>query len=315
MHHQYGLRTLLYRLLPLFIFAAVTWTLDLGQAQNGFIWKSFKPEKSPPRIKVLVMGKELAYYPLEQGQEILVTIEGPTRLKVLTRIEFGEEPSGEKSYYLRYERDGEKKTKFRRIATVSPTAVLADNPAIHLGSSKSIYLKVPAGKHTYRFYLGSKAAYRLYLRFYERTTNVESKPENVAFKPSQFTNAIPLVIKEDEVTYYRVGDQDSLKLSIIGPTTVKVLARLEFDPSMFTDQKFRIRVYEDGLVKQIYPLRSKRSEVAEYRDVSMKVVGDGAKFFIEVPRGKHEYQFEIVDNSRTVLLRFYIPRDDLINNL
>jgi hypothetical protein len=288
--------------------------LSATKAQNGFTWKSFKPDKSPARIKLSVMGKELNYYPLEKGQEILVTVEGPTRLKVLTRIEFGEEASGEKSYYLRYQRDGEKKYKFRRIATASPTAVLADSPAIHLGTSRSIYLKVPAGKHTYRFYVGSKAAYRLFLRFYERTTKVESKPENVAIEPVQFTSAVPLVLREDEVTYYRVGNQDSLKLSIIGPTTVKVLARLEFDPTMFAEQKFRIQVYEDGLIKQIYPLRSKQSEVAEYREISTKVVGNGAKFYIEIPRGKHEYKFEIVDNNRTVLLRFYIPRDDLINN-
>jgi hypothetical protein len=289
-------------------------TFNAAEAQNGFTWKSFKPDKSPSRVKVAVMGKELNYYSVEKGQEILVTVEGPTQLKVLTRIEFGEEASGEKNYYLRYQRDGEKKYKFRRIATASPTAVLVDSPAIHLGSSRSIYLKVPSGKHTYRFYVGSKAAYRLYLRFYERTTKVESKPENVAFEPARFTSAVPLVIKEVETSYYRIGEQDSLKLSVIGPMSVKVLARLEFDPTMFTEQKFRIQVYEDGLVKQIYPLRSKQSEVAEYRDISTKVVGDAAKFFIEIPRGKHEYKFEVVDNNRTVLLRFYIPRDDLINN-
>ena len=313
MRFHYGLWSSLCGLFPAVLFV-LTMTLCTAVAQNGFTWKSFKPDKSPSRIRVSVMGKELYYYPIEKDQEILVTVEGPMQLKVLTRIEFGEEASGEKSYYLRYQRNGEKKYKFRRIATVSPTAVLADSPATHLGSSRSIYLKVPAGKHTYRFYVGSKAAYRLYLRFYERMTKVDSKPETVAFEPVQFTSAVPLIIKETEISYYRVGEVDSLKLSVIGPTTIKVLARLEFDPTMFAEQKFRIQVYDDELVKQIYPLRSKQSEVAEYLAISSMVVGDAAKFFIEIPRGKHEYKFEVADNSRTVLLRFYRPRYDLINN-
>ncbi|TKJ41893.1 hypothetical protein CEE37_04810 [candidate division LCP-89 bacterium B3_LCP] len=288
---------------------------NLAWAQNGFSWKSFKPEKAPGPVKVEVMGKRLNYYPLEKGDEIFLTLEGPTKLRILMRIEFGEDPGGEKSYYLRCERDGETKNRFRRVASASSTAVLADEPDIHMGSSRNVYLKVPSGKHTYRFYVGSKSTYRLYLRFYERSADVDSKSENVAFAPADFTREVPLIIKEDEVTYYRIGSEDSLKFSVIGPTTIKVLSRLEFAPNMFTNQKFRIRVFEDGSEKQVYPLRSKPSDVAEYMETSEYILGEGAKFFIEVPRGKHQYEFDVIDNGRSALLRFFIPRRDLINNL
>ena len=285
------------------------------QAENGFTWNSVNPDKAPSPVKVLVIGKKLTYYPLEKGDEIFVTIEGPTRMRVLTRIEFGSDLGGEKRYYLRYERDDGKMSKFRRATTAAASAVLADHPSTHLGTSRSIYIKVPEGKHTYRFYVGSKSNYRLYLRFYERIATVNPDADNVAFAPSMYTTSVPLIIKEEEVTYYRSGQQDSVRLSIIGPTTIKVLARLEFDPTMIANQKFRINVLEDGIEKHIYPLRSEPSEVAEYLNVSETIVGKGAKFFIEVPRGKHEYCFKIIDNGRNVLLRFYIPSEDLKNNL
>lgn len=284
-------------------------------AQNGFTWESFKPDKAPKPVKVLVMGKKLSYYPLIKGDEIYVTVEGPTRLRVLTRIEFGENLGGEKSYYLRYERDDGKKSKFRRVTTAAASAVLAELPSTHLGTSRSVYIKVPPGKHTYRFYVGAKSNYRLYLRFYERVSTVNPDADNVAFTPSMFTTSVPLIINEEEVTYYRSGRQDSVRLGVIGPTTIKVLARLEFDPTMIANQKFRINVLEDGIEKHIYPLRSEPSEVAEYREISETIVGKGAKFFIEVPRGKHEYCFKIIDNGRNVLLRFFIPSEDLNNNL
>lgn len=284
-------------------------------AQNGFVWKSFRPDKSPNSVKAFVMGKRLTYHPLKKGEEILVTIEGPTRLRVLSRVEFGKETAGEKSYYLRYERDDGKKGKFRRSAIASHTAVLADNQAIHLGASRSIYLKVPEGKHTYRFFVGSKAPYRLYLRFYERKASVETKSEHVAFAPLKSTQTVSLIVKEEEVTYYRIGEADSVSLSVIGPTTLKILSRLEFGPTMFSEQKFRVQVLEDGKEKGLFPLRSKPSEVAEYGTMSGKVVGKAASFFIEVPRGKHEYRFKVLDNGRSALMRFFIPREDLSNNL
>lgn len=262
-----------------------------------------------------MLGRSLTYFPLERGDEILLTVEGPTTLRVLSRIDFGDNTSGEKRYYLRYEREDGKKGKFRRTTTVSPTAVLADNQNVHMGTSRNAYLKVPDGKHTYRFYLGSKASYKLYLRFYKRSADLSSGSENVAFAPANFTRAVTLTVKEEDLTYYRIGEQDSLRLSIIGPTTIRVLSRLEFDPTMITEQKYRIRILENGLEKQIFPLRSKPSEAAEYRELSKMIVGKGSKFFVVVPRGKHEYRFEILDDGHTALLRFFIPRKDLANNL
>ncbi|MBU0519786.1 hypothetical protein KJ564_12720 [bacterium] len=289
--------------------------IGVASAQTGFVWDSIKPAKAPSGVKALVMGKELTYYPLEKGKEIVITVTGPTRLKVLSRIEFGEEKSGEKSYYLRYELDGKGNTKFRRVATASATAVLAEKRAIHLGTAQNVYIKVPDGKHTYRFYVGSKSTYRLFCRFYERSAAVETESDNIALTPARFTTVIPIIVKEDEASYFRIGSQDSVELSVIGPTTIKVLSRLEHNPAMFANEKFRIRVFEDTIEKQTYPLRSAPSEVAEYGYVTDTVLGKGAKFFIEVPKGKHLYRFEVIDNGRNALLRFFIPQKDLNNNL
>jgi hypothetical protein len=297
-----------------FLLFCLTFFLCLNaEAQNGFTWKSLKPDKAPATQKVQVLGKQVSYYPLEKKESVTVTVQGPTTLRVLTRIEFGKS-GGEKRYYLRYEREDGKKAVFRRSSTASSSAVLVSDNKVRLANSRSVFIKVPEGKHTYRFYVGSKASYKLYLRFYERGTEIASDVKNVAFSPTRFTAAVPVVVKEEEVTYYRLGTQDSIRIALIGPTTIQVLSRLEFDPTMITDQKFRIRVLEDGKEKQVFPLRSKPSEAAEYRGTSAKVLGRGAKFFIEVPKGKHEYRFEIVDNGRSALLRFFIPRKDLTNN-
>ncbi|MCX6641620.1 MAG: hypothetical protein NTW14_14240 [bacterium] len=286
-----------------------------GWAQNRMIWNPIKPDKAATAAQVMVIGKRLTYYPLDKDSDITLSISGPTQLRVISRIDFSNQTGGEKSYYLRYEReDGEKKA-FRRVATNSERVVLAENTANHLSNSRILLVDVPQGNHTYRFFVGEKATYRLYMRFYTPTAVVEKDSSTVAYVPEKYTTAVPLVINKKPTTYYRLGDQDSLKLTVIGPAQITVLARLEFDNPMLTAKKFRIRVLEDNQEKKTFSLKSWASTTAEYRDKNTKVVGKAARFIIDVPRGKHEYRFQIPNNGHSVLLRFYIPRKALQNNL
>lgn len=284
-------------------------------AQNSLVWKAIKPTLSPKPVQVVVMGRELNYYPLEKDKNIEVTLQGPTTLRVLSRLEFAADESGEKRYYLHYQNDGGSKSDFSLSTTLAANATLLGQSQVRLGTSRSEYIEVPEGKHVYRFSAGGKATYRLYLRFYVQSAESSAEAVTVAFAPSQFTTLVTLAVKENELPYYRLGQQDSVKLSVIGPTTLEVLARLEFDPTMVTDQKFRLKTFEDGLEKQVFSLRSKPSGIAEYSTQSDKIAGQAAKFYVEIPRGKHDYTFEIVDDGRSALLRFYIPKKDLTNNL
>jgi len=292
---------------------ALTW--QAADAQNQRLWIPLKPEKAPLPVKVVVRGRQLNYYPMEKGTAIELTIQGPETLRVLSRVEFGGDTTGEKSYYVRYMREDGKKGNVGCKATATAGAVLADSQSLYLGNSRNVYIEVPRGQHTYKFSLGSKDDDKLYLRFYRPTTDMAAQSQNVVFTPTKYTSAVALIIREEQSTYYRVGPQDSVKVDVIGPTTMQVYTRLEFDATMVTDQKFLIRVFEDGKQKQVFAFRSKPSEITEYRNKSDKIAGKADKLFVEVPRGKHEYRFEILNNGHSALLRFFIPRKDLTNNL
>ncbi len=255
------------------------------------------------------------YFPLDPGASIDLIVQGPETLRVLSRVEFGKDTTDEKSYYVRYERGDGKKGHIGCKATATAGAILADSQSVHLGNARNAYIEVPAGQHTYRFSQESKDKDKLYLRFYHPTSDMASQSQNVVFTPAKYTAAVNLIVKEERSTYYRVGPLDSVSVSVIGPTTMQVLTRLEFDATMVTDQKFLIRVFEDGKPKQIIPFRSQPSEIADYQGRSDKIAGKADKLFVEVPRGKHEYSFEIINNGHTALLRFFIPRKALANNL
>jgi len=301
------------RCLIMVICPALTW--QAAAAQNAAIWLPIKPDQAPAPVKVMVRGRQLNYYPLEQGATLELTVQGPETLRVLSRVEFGRDTTDEKSYYVRYEQEDGKKGHIGCKATATAGAILADSQSVHLGNARIAAIEVPSGQHTYKFSRESKDKDRLYFRFYFRTSDMEAQSQNVAFTPVKYTAAVNLIVKEEQSTYYRVGPLDSVTVSVIGPTTMQVLTRLEFDATMVADQKFLIRVYEDGRAKQIIPFRSQPSDIADYQGRSDKIAGKADKLFVEVPRGKHEYAFEVLDDGHTALMRFFIPRKALANNL
>jgi hypothetical protein len=297
-----------------FVALCALFSLQQAQAQKDQTWVSMRPIKAPKAQSILVKDKPLLYYPLDKGQTIEIVVQGPSTLRVLSRLEFGTNTKGDKRYEYSYESDEGQKGDFQHTVTASD-AVLSLKPEVHLGCSRNVYLKVPAGKHTYKFSLSPNAGDRLYLRFYGPIADVSGQRGSVAFQPAQHTTDVSLIIKEQETVYYRVGPRDSLTVSVIGPTTLEALARLEFDPSMATDQRFRVQVLENGREVKIISLHSGPSEAADYKDKSDKIAGRGARLYVEVPRGKHDYSFKVLENNYSILMRFSIPRKDLINNL
>jgi hypothetical protein len=289
--------------------------LQQALAQKDQSWVSMRPIKAPQGQSVLIKDKPLLYYPLEKGQTIEIIVQGPTTLRVLSRLEFGTNTKGEKRYEYSYESDEGHKGDFQHVVSATGGVVLSLKPEVHLGNGRNVYLKIPEGKHTYKFTLAKGAAERIFLRFYGPISDVAELGGSVVFQPARSTNSVSLIINEQETVYYRIGPKDSLTVSVIGPTTLEALCRLEFDASMTTDQRFRVRVLENGIEKKIISLHSGPSQAAEYKDKSDKIAGRAARLFVEVPRGKHDFTFEVLDNNFSILMRFSIPRKDLVNNL
>jgi hypothetical protein len=90
-----------------------------------------------------------------------------------------------------------------------------------------------------------------------------------------------------------------------------VITRLNFTPRIMGRRSYRIKVFEDGRLKNTYLVRTRRSQVAYYLKHQDDVPGRGVPFFVTIPRGRHHYRFEFVDGGQEALLNFYLPQSDL----
>jgi len=276
-------------------------------------WKNVTPTKTKPSI-IKSKKIDLEYFPLSEGTPAAVKVTGPGKLRIITRIVLTNKKK-EAVYGIVIIKDGQERKLLSRTAKHS-TAKVVDSPKTRLGQPKTITVNVPTGEHEYQALLPQDSKHAGFVRFQFTPVKPKTKPakiEYIAFLPRKPQEEVAIQIREQDYICYRATSDAPVELEVIGPTKVKVIARLEFDFSMRGDKPFRVQVSENDHVVQTVPFVGKVSGAATYSKTSSKVIGRGETFYFDVPVGKHRYLITTPDKGTSVLLRFYLPQKDLGN--
>ncbi|MFZ5433104.1 MAG: hypothetical protein ACOZB3_04940 [Calditrichota bacterium] len=261
--------------------------------------------------EVLVSGKLRTYYLLEAGTKVEVQVQGPSQLLILSRGVSAQPSDPLKYEFLALRKKSRKAISITQTSRTTDKVVFSGDMEGNIGYSRKKYLDVPKGDHTYTFYLPKNSTDRILIRIAAVTNAFTSGTPVVAMTPTEFTTQVDVVAREETATYYRIGTGYTVALDLIGPATLKVLSRIEFDANMNGKQKWRVRVTEDGKVKGTYSLAARKSTVTAYREPSSMVASRAETFFVEIPEGSHRYEFVLPENHRTVLMKFLLPKSQL----
>ncbi|MBC8491888.1 MAG: hypothetical protein H8D42_04950 [Candidatus Marinimicrobia bacterium] len=283
-----------------------------GKSNFSFL----KPDKYGKLIKIQIKGKDRTYYKLDKSHPIEVTVEGPTRLKVCSRLDMQDYKKDQKVDYKIFCKIDNDDTHYTRSAVHSPGIKFSKSNNGQIGGSEVFTLDIAPGKHKIKLFFDKKNKQIAYIRLLKEGNKSTSSVERVAMHPQKFTKQVKILVKENEYDYYRIGSADSLSLKLIGPCTLKVLSRLEYNVTMNGGKKYRIAVYEDGKLKNTFLKSTKLSESAVYADKKSDLqLSQGDDFYVEVPEGEHIYTFQVKDDGRNLLFKFYLPVDDLNNTI
>ena len=282
-----------------------------GKSRYSF----YKPNTHGKVEKIQIKGKDRTYYRLDKGNPLEFTVEGAAEFKMLTRLDMDNFKKSKKvDYKVFCEIDG-KKTHYTRSAVWSKGVEFAKGGG-RFGTAETFTIKLKPGKHKVKLSLANDDDKRIYVRLLEKDQKVKQETERVAMHPQKFTQMVKILVKEREFDYYRVGNKDSVELKVIGPATIKVITRLEYNITMNGDKKYRIAVHEDGKLKNTFLISTDLSEAAMYtKDKAETKLSRGDEFFIEVPAGEHIYTFKVEDSNRNVLLKFYLPAEAMKNKM
>jgi len=271
-------------------------------------WKSFRPASHGGTIRISVEGKENAYYRFTEDEPLTFSVEGPTRVKILTRVRI---PNDHETmgYGVTVSRDGVPVETVEKQAYVKEGAFYIAFNMYRPGVIRRIYIDVPTGRHGYELRVADRNT--VDARLFEST---RTRPPLVSIAPSKFSDVEMLLYKEKELTYYRMSCTSKVVLDVVGPTTVKVNTRLLYGRTMMGDQSYLVGVEQEGQPECLYRIDTEPSHSVLCRDRDDILPGALRHFALDVPPGAHTYTFRLADpTAEGAVIKFYIPKGDLSN--
>ncbi|MDP8209035.1 MAG: hypothetical protein P9L92_20395 [Candidatus Electryonea clarkiae] len=294
-----------YFLAVLFISQICIASLHAGQ------WQPIKPLEGGKRSVLLIDDKEWTYWKLKPGESMTFDISDDSEYRIITRADLGKKKRKEAIYAFRLNLESEKDKLFSRATKYAKGVSLRNKKNLYIGESRIIEIDKQPEDQTLDIRLGKKAKYPVYFRVQNLREVYRLDADYVAITPSSYIDALGITTNEVPSTYYKMDSGKRLTVEVNGPTTMKVLARVLLNDSMRGKIKFALAVFEDGNLKNTYSLLSSASKVTEVLDRPGVVPSRGENVYIEVPSGRHRYNFDLPDNGREVILRFFIPKKDL----
>jgi hypothetical protein len=285
----------------------------LGSAQKQEEEKktvSLKPQSLSKVVLINSAGNARQYYALSQSSPCIVSIEGPGELRVLTRVRLYPKTIKSADYRLTYRRDGgsEQAVEFSRVGQSDTCFYVGDT----LGTPAQIRdfrIYLNKGRHSLHFRL-SDSTHQVAARFLYTVT--KAKPSKwYPLAPLAPVEPVDLIANEQTSHHYRFSSTKPLRVEVIGPSTLRILTRIENSYYMEGSIDYRIQVKTNGSVLNTYQLSSARSEVAAYRDDPKLVPGKAREIVITVPKGRHLYEIAPpLDDKCTVLAQIFFPQKD-----
>ena len=220
-------------------------------------------------------------------------VEGPTRLRVITRAELAAGSPPVVSYRVRASEGANVIEELDTETSAADDVALAAGRT-PLGKSRRMIFDVPAGRHRIELSLAGTPAALVRLQ----TSGGKVEAPMVSLTPIAATRSVTVSEGEKLVTYYTVLPGQPVKLRLVGPTTLELLARLDFDATMHGTQSYRLRLTEQGRVLRDGSLKTTKAVAAIYTNLADRTPSKFDRLSVPLGNGLHEIAVELVAPAR-----------------
>jgi hypothetical protein len=259
--------------------------------------KDFSPDK---KWDIEIVTKKTEQYSLlVKGEPITLTVEGPTYLRVYTRIPWSSDFKGSKIYKIILQ-DNIADEQIKTFES-EKSAVTKDKFGRPLSKWRSFYLEVDEGMNTYKL-----------MNWYSPNDTILVKVKYEAPKkwkdiPATNYNSILEAIESEKIVkYYGLTDKHEVTLGISGPARLKVVSRLSYTSMVAGEQNYTILVDDKGKTDN-YTIKCYKSETIRYKNRQDLVPSNARSFYINVNAGWHVLKFSLTGSiAKEAALRFQV---------
>jgi hypothetical protein len=117
--------------------------------QRKIKWVTLTPLDPNEPVNLVADEEVINYFRFSEKKPLKIVINGPTQLRVLTRVENHADMKGRIVYRLQVKEDGTIKNTYQLNSLRSESAFYQKDPGNVPGRAKEIVISVPRGTHTY----------------------------------------------------------------------------------------------------------------------------------------------------------------------
>ncbi len=258
-----------------------------GPARAATRWVSVSPAGKADSHCLRVASQDFEYQVLASENPVHYSVNGPRRLKVITRYLFAPDEEKRQSFTLTVHVDGQE--RLRKTFRASPDGDVSDCSAGRVGSSlRRALLDLAKGPHDIAITATTEGPGQVAMRLFQETRRQSTG--TVSFQPDGFSQVATLQFESGaQSTYYRFSADRPLTFTLTGPTTVQLYTRLDFDLTMNGVQDYALDVLRDGASWRTFQFHTGELGSAHYLESPDILPGQRKKASIEVPPGRHTF--------------------------
>ncbi len=274
-------------------------------------WLQVKPVQEPAKICLESQGQEFSYFLLDQAKAVEFKVNGPRRIKLISRYLAGPGDPERQAFALTVHLDGDELVRKTFHAENNKGVVICGNSNSGVSSLRRIYVDIPKGSHKVQVLGQSPGSGDVACRLFKQSKRKSSG--TVPFAPEGYLELATLQFDSgNQSTYYRFEAGTPLQFTVNGPTNLQLYTRLDFDLGMLGSQKYTVEVWRDGELWRTFHYDVTRLSNAFYPDQLELLPGTRKKLRITVPDGSHSFEVRCVRPENCgISAQIRIPRKDL----
>jgi hypothetical protein len=253
-------------------------------------WTAFESLPDATPVEVQVGDNPRIYFTIRADRPLVVPVEGPVKLRVTTRAILPRGSTGVVTYEVRATEAGR---LLDRISTETSAASEAkvEGAAYAVGKSRRLNFDVPAGRH--RVTLEVSGTNSVLARIQQRAGTAGEAP-TVSLTPIRAGRSVLVSEGEKIIPYYTSRKGQPVVVRVVGPTSLELLTRLDFDSSMRGTIAYWLRIAEGGRTLREAELRTTKATTAAYTNLPDRVPSKFDRIVLPVPEGTHEIAVELL---------------------
>ena len=279
---------------PATLAAAVAATAFIAGTALAGNWEAIERLPGQTPVTVMVNDNPRLYFRVAPDQPLAIPIVGPARLRVVSRLELPPGATQVVSYHLRVTGEGGKELD-REDTESSASGLVRDPSGAHaLGKSRRLNVDIPKG--TKQVTLAVEGA-TLLVRLQQGAPPKGEEPM-VTLTPYDATRSVTVVEGEKSIPYYSAMPGKPVKLRVVGPTTLDLLTRLDFDATMRGTQAYRLGISEHGKTLREVEFKTTKATAASFTDLGDRVPSKFDRLQIAIGAGLHDIEVALLSPAR-----------------